>query len=106
MLPTEDGFEIGPFSLHCNQELECLSDLCNVVLPEVNFIIELLVIWRTLLIAEHNNVIFNDTIYVISTGNLVVFFEVCLALELLNFEVCLWSLFPNSADFLELNFNF
>jgi hypothetical protein len=105
-LSTENGFKIGPLALNCYQELKGLCDLSNIILPKIYFIIELLVIRRTLLIAEHNDMIFDYTIYVVSTGNLIILFKVGLALELLYFKICFRGLLPNSANLLELNFNF
>ena len=57
------------------------------------------------MVAEHDNVVFNDTVDIISASNLIVLLKVSLALKLLNFKICLRCLLPNTADFLKLDFN-
>lgn len=87
------------------EELKGLSDLSDVVLPEVNLVIELLVVGRALHVAEHDDVVFDNLIHILSAHDLVVVLVVSLALELLDFKVSNRIILPDASDFLELDFD-
>lgn len=59
-----------------DEELKSFCDFGNVVLPEINLSVELLVVRRTLHVAQLDNMVFDDLIDVISGGNLEVLFIV------------------------------
>lgn len=65
-----------PLSLDNGKQLESLSDLGNVAFPEINAVIELSIVGRTLHGREFDTVVFNDSYDVISRVDLIVLFVV------------------------------
>jgi len=104
-LASENALKVAPLALDGKKKLQSFSNLSNVVLPEIDLIIELLVVRRALHVAEHDNVIFNDLVNVFGAHNLVVVFIVGLALQLLDFKVGDGIILPNTSDIFELDFN-
>jgi hypothetical protein len=91
--------------LDSEEELKGLSDLSDVFLPEINLIIELLVLGRALHVAQHHDVVFDNLIHILSAHDLVVVLVVGLALKLLNFKVGNRIIFPDASNLLELDFD-
>lgn len=104
-MTAEDAFKVAPLALDSKEELKALSDLSDVVLPEVNLVIELLVVGRALHVAEHDDVVFDNLIHILSAHDLVVVLVVSLALKLLYFKVSNRIILPDASDFLELDFD-
>lgn len=75
-LTLEDALQVLPLSLDNGKQLESLSDLGNVAFPEINAVIELSIVGRTLHGREFDTVVFNDSYDVISRVDLIVLFVV------------------------------
>ena len=104
-MTSENTLKIAPLALNSEKKFQCFSNLSNIVLPEINFIIELLVVWGALHVAEHDDVIFDDLVDVFCAHNLVVVLIVSLAFQLLDFKVGDRIILPDTSDFFKLDFN-
>lgn len=98
-LTLEDTFKILPLALHLEEQLDSLSDGGNVVLPEVNLLRELLVVWGRLVGGQVLGMLFDKGHNLISTSNFVEVFWTVLGPLASDFEVGHGILLPNALDF-------
>lgn len=107
-LPTENAPEVHPVLLHLHQQVECLGDPVDVVLPQVDLIIELLVIWRTLHGCEILRVIFNVCDDVLGVSHFIVHVIVIYSAFFRfsdHVELSLLRVFPHCLDLVQFLFD-
>ena len=101
LLTTEDGLEVLPALLDSRQDLKRICDLGNVVFPQVNLIIELLVERRALMLCKLARVLFDEVDNVLSCGDLVALVSGALRVANLDLEVGAWRILPKIFNHIE-----
>jgi hypothetical protein len=104
-LATEDTLEVLPSLLDNHQDLQCISDLGNVVLPQVNLVIKLLVEGRALVLSKLARVLFDKSDNILSRRDFVARIVGALCVGDIDFEIRLWVILPQLLNVVQTFFN-